>query len=278
MGLDSAARAQQALYVADGKSTSEGQSAALVADADGHTPLIEKDGKLVEAATRQYALLKVPEYQPVFVAVRHLSVKDAFLQPLEGGEGINHTFEFYAVFESLYRLDHVFMVLELIPEKGPKVIFLQQIGSLVPHEPSPLQLGIPLAEEGMGQAHFIFHLFVGGREVLQSLIPEAARERILDHMVAKRVVSAPDGPPVPFVGPPPEYPKALLAAKTTGDAVVLMRISPRGSVLDPRIKSASDPAFGASAIEALSVWRFLPKIANGRPVEAMATIPVHFAP
>jgi TonB family protein len=126
--------------------------------------------------------------------------------------------------------------------------------------------------------HYKFHLFTGGREVLQSLIPWETRERILDNMVAKRVANAADGPPRPFVGPSPEYPKALLKTNEAGNAVVVMHISVHGSVVDPQVQSASDPAFGTSAIEALRLWRFLPQIKNGKPVETLATIPVQFAP
>jgi TonB family protein len=49
-------------------------------------------------------------------------------------------------------------------------------------------------------------------------------------------------------------------------------------VLDPTIVEASDPAFGEAAVEALRVWRFIPAIKNGHPVEITANMPLDFSP
>jgi TonB family protein len=279
VGMVSLARGQKALYVTDGSSESDKQSMSLVADAHDSNPLIERDGKLTEVPSHTYALVKVKEYEPIFVAVSDVVVSSSGMQPMSDGEVIDQVFHFRAELESSFRLDHVFVVLEMTPNDPgiKKGIFLCQVGSLTPHQPSPVVVEFPWSG-AVGPGHYVFHLFVEGREVLQSLIPWETREHILDDMVARRIAGAPDGPPHLFVNPPPMYPETLLTTKEPGDVVVLMRISNHGSVLDPKIQSASDPAFGTSAIEAVRMWRFLPQIKNGKPVETFASIPIHFSP
>ena len=55
-----------------------------------------------------------------------------------------------------------------------------------------------------------------------------------------------------------------------------MRIGSNGDLLDPVIKSASQPAFGEAALRAVKLWRFLPRVKNGYPVETVADVPIVF--
>lgn len=271
LGLVEASRGQEALYVQDG------DVMALVVDAHGPTPLILKEGKPVSANSGRYALVKAHEYFPEFVSVDNIIVKDSYLTSSSSGQEINHTFSFHGDFASAYRMDHVFIVLELLQPNGKKGIFIHEVGAVGPRAPNSLQLAIPFSGLS-GDTKYTLHVFSDGREVLQSLIPFDARENILDQMVATRIAKLGDGPPSPFVCPPPVYPKALSTAKVPGDVTMRFRISTRGAVLDPQVISASDPAFGVSAIEAVRAWRFLPLVKGGKPVETPVTIPIHFAP
>jgi TonB family protein len=196
---------------------------------------------------------------------------------MQDGQGMNHTFMFNAEFESAYPLEQVFMALELVTEKAGKVIYLREIGTLARHHPRTLELTLPL-NGGWGSTHYRLHVFVRGHEALSSLIPSGVREEILDGMVARRIEKAGDGPPQPFIAPAPEYPEALFKDRVTGSAVVRIHIDTRGRVQNPQVVKASDPAFGASALETIRTWRFLPLIRKGRPAETAAEIPFDFSP
>lgn len=276
IGMAAALHGQVALYVQDG------QSMALVLDARNTaivdcTPMIEKNGQLVPSSGRRYALLSVPEYLPVFVSVRNFKVESFHYDMVDVAQEMNHDFIFNAEFGSSYPLEHVFMALEIIPEKGDKLIFLREIGALAAHEPRVLSETLPV-QNILGRWHYRLHVFVKGRETLTSLMPPDMRESILDGMVARRIQGAADGPPRPFIDPAPEYPEALLKDKVTGAAVVRIHIDTRGRVQNPEIVSASDPAFGTSALEAIRVWRFLPLIRHGQPAKITAEMPFSFAP
>ena len=82
--------------------------------------------------------------------------------------------------------------------------------------------------------------------------------------------------PRPFVGPSPEYPPGLRKAKVKGEAMIRLQIRANGAVLDPQVRSASDPAFGEAALAAIRMWRFLPKVKDGRPVGTEAEMPFSF--
>ncbi len=106
----------------------------------------------------------------------------------------------------------------------------------------------------------------------------SAREAAFDRMIAKRVEKATDGAPKPFSGPLPEYPPELLKAKHKGHVLLRLHIRPNGAVVDPAVIEATEPAFGESALTAVRLWRFLPKIKDGHPVDTIATIPIEFVP
>ena len=130
----------------------------------------------------------------------------------------------------------------------------------------------------IGSSRYTFHVFSGGAEVLQSQIPFGERYAALNKMVAARIKGVQEAAPKLFMGLGPEYPAALMKQNIKGRAVISVRVGPNGDVFDPVIKSATDPAFGDAALAAVKLWRFLPRVRNGYPVEAMVDVPVVFAP
>ncbi len=238
-------------------------------------PSIIVDGKVTQVPGDRYALHSIEEYTPVFISVQNLTVASKGLMLADSGSEINHDLVFNADFESPYRLDDVFLVLELNTEAAGKVLFLWGLGTITPHEPVPVSLTVPLTSR-LGAGKSLLHLFVGGREAFHSQMPFDYREAKLDQMVAKRITGRPDGGPAPLVGPAPEYPEALKKAKVEGEAMITIHITERGTVTEPVIKSASDPAFGESALVAVRQWRFLPKIKQGQPVETTVNMPFVF--
>jgi TonB family protein len=238
---------------------------------------VEVDGKLAAAGGSRCALRHVDEYVPAFIAVRHMTVKASYVNLIGTGAQINNEFHLQATFESAYNLDDVFMVLELNSERLGKSLFYYEIGRMEPNTPRLITATFPLST-GLGPGHFKLHLFTHGAEVFHSEMPVPYRERMLDRMVAKRIAGIQDAEPKAFIGPAPEYPPALREKKIKGEAVVGLRLSPRGVVLDPAVARASDPAFGEAALEAVRQWRFLPAVKQGRAIETKVEMPFNFSP
>ena len=243
--------------------------------AHGTSPIVEVGGKMVVADGQQYILKKAEEYLPVFVEVRNMEVKTRHLNMR--GTAVNREFIFQATLETPYDLDDVYVVLEVNSDTKDKTLFLQEVGRLEAREFKTISATMRLQFD-LGRGKDVLHLFAGGREVLQSKIPPLIRDAALDRMTVRRIAGVQDAAPTVFIGPEPEYPRDLLKAKTKGQAILSIRIGSNGQVYDPAVKSATDPAFGKSALEAVRLWRFLPRVEGGRPVETRVDVPFNFTP
>jgi TonB family protein len=241
------------------------------------TPYVEVEGRRVATSPVRLALVPGREFLPVLVTVKNMKVGTRGIELMDTGGRVNNELTFRAEFESQYPLDDTFLVLDMDMESGGKMFFIQGIGRLVPRESKSVAAVVPLAFP-LGEGKFQFHVFSGGVETFHSQMPFEFRQQKLDRMVADRVAKLTDAMPRPFVGPIPEYPESLKKKKTSGQAVVSMRVTPRGRVLDPVITSATDPAFAESALAAIRIWRFLPRVINGRPVETKVDMPFVFGP
>lgn len=246
-----------------------------VVRASRERPLVREDGKLVVPNGTKLAFKKTDEYLPTFISIQNVQVQNTSVRFIgEAGE-FNHRFEFRANFVSPYALEDVFVVLELFFEKSTPSLFIYEVGRLEPRKHRSLDLAVPVGLP-LGEGQYKVHVFVGGLETLHSLQPFNYREQILDRMIAKRAVALKDSRPQFFIGPLPEYPKALLKTKAKGRAVIRARIRTTGTVDDPEIVEASDPAFGESALTSVRQWRFLPSMKDGQAVETVAKIPIEF--
>jgi TonB family protein len=252
-----------------------------VLQADEDQPFIAAEGKLVAAKGRRFALSKVDEYLPAFVAVEDKDVGTSFVMPVgaqpPGLVKINNAFHFRAKFASPFLLENVFLVLECDFEDRGKNIFVYGVGTIEPGVPQTIEVDAPMNRDATtGRCRL--HLFVQGVEVFTSEQPAAEREKLLDGMISRRIGSVQQTELKPFYIPAPEYPAALRNSGIRGKALVNLRISPRGAVLESVVANASEPAFGDAALAAVRQWRFLPRIRDGRPVEAQATLPFVFDP
>ena len=262
--------AQNALYVEyEGK-------LHLVRGVDGTRPVIELEGKRVAVRASGMTLQPIEEYVPELVAIRDIEVKTSGVVGSSGAVA-HKQFSFRASFVTEYRLNDVFVVLDLHTEKAGSILFLSDISPMYPRQPVPIWARAPL-NDWWGSGKFVAHVMIGGIETFNSEMSLQDRESALDRMVAKRIAKVVDQPPLRFVGPEPAYPKQLWKSKATGQAVISVRVGTDGRPLDPSVKSASDPAFGAAALAAVREWRFLPQVKDGRPCEAAAEIPFDFAP
>jgi TonB family protein len=269
--LPSSLAAQHVLLVDDGGKF------ALVRAATGTSPCVEKEGKVVPTNGYKFALKEVPEFLPVFVTVRNVNVRTTYLTSTHQGGQFNNDFHFDAEFETGYHLKDVFVVLAMDTEQGGRALFLWEVGELVPKKGRNVHIIVPM-DSAIGSSRYTFHLFSGGAEVLQSLVSFGDREVALNRMVAARIKDVQEAGPKLFMGLGPEYPPALRKQNTKGQAVITVRIGANGAVFDPVVKSATDPAFGEAALAAVKLWRFLPMVKNGYPVETKADVPVVFTP
>ncbi len=250
----------------------DGGQMYLVCSANGDVPRVQKEGKIVPIIPHGFALREVPEFAPVFVKVSNVNVRTTY----SNGGQLNNDFYFNADFESDSRLEDVFVVLALDSERAGKTLFLWGIGTLEPKKTKGVSIIVPMSSP-IGSGHYRAHVFSGGAEVLQSLIPFMESETALDRMVASRIKDVHNAAPRFFFGSAPEYPPELKKANLKGRATVSVRIGANGAVYDPIVKSATDPAFGEEALRAVRAWRFLPKVKDDNPTETKVDVPIVFA-
>jgi TonB family protein len=264
------ARAQSAFFVA------YNNKPAVVRKVEGGRAYVEDDGKLVSTSFLKPALVKVSDYLPVFIKVNVVTAGGSSRGFNGTQTEMNREFPFQAQLTSPVLLNDVFGVLEIEQAGNVKTLFPFAIGRLAPRRSELVDVIVPI--QAIGSEKYVLHLFVGGIEALHSLVPPEQRAAALDGMIARRAAGLQDGPPRPFLSPPPEYPPELLKTKAKGEVVVRLHIEPNGAVLNPQIVRTSDPAFGEATVAAVREWRFIPRIKDGKPVESTVAKPLNFAP
>lgn len=95
-------------------------------------------------------------------------------------------------------------------------------------------------------------------------------------VVALAIASAQSTPPQAITKISPEYPAALLDEAKDGQALITFVITTEGTVADPVVISADNPAFGEAALAVLPQWRFKPAIRNGEVVPLKVSLPFVF--
>jgi len=262
--------AQTALYVQDGA------EARLVQAFLRGRPLVEKNGKLVEPSTTHCFLQKVEEYVPVHIAVRNWEVHTSQLEVMGTGDTLNKTMMITGELDAPTDLDRVFLVLDLTSKDEGRRLVGWEVGRLEARSSKTVDLEVPMAF-GLGEGNYQLHLYVNGREVFNSKMPVGTMDNAIHRMVWKRIEGVNNAEPQPFICPAPEFPKSFKKSKGKGVVTVSCRILPNGSVLDPKVISATHPELTEPTLDAVRLWYFLPRVRNGRPVEAKVQIPVSFA-
>lgn len=79
----------------------------------------------------------------------------------------------------------------------------------------------------------------------------------------------PDGTGVPTqtIRVSPVYPRRMAERGIEGDVTVEFTITVEGTVVNPRVISSTNPGFEQAALNAVSRWRYRPRLVNGQPVE-----------
>ncbi|HEX2853303.1 MAG TPA: TonB family protein [Opitutaceae bacterium] len=95
----------------------------------------------------------------------------------------------------------------------------------------------------------------------------------------ERIVAGPklDAQPSPLSRRSPIFPTSVPADITKGEAVIEFLIDKEGRARLPRIVSASDPAFGYAAVQAVGTWLFTPPLSGGKPVVTRVQVPLRFS-
>jgi protein TonB len=86
-----------------------------------------------------------------------------------------------------------------------------------------------------------------------------------------------DTKPVAIQRVPPHFPTAERRAGMPGYAITDFIVTTEGRVAQARVIEASDNAFAAAALQAVSQWRFRPATRNGAPVACHMQVPIKFA-
>lgn len=85
-----------------------------------------------------------------------------------------------------------------------------------------------------------------------------------------------DMPIKPLSQRPPKFPVKMMETMDKGEALIEVLIDTDGRVRLPRIVSASAPAFGYAAVQAVNTWLFEKPVRGGKPAVMRARIPFAF--
>jgi TonB family protein len=117
------------------------------------------------------------------------------------------------------------------------------------------------------------HLFSNGEEVPTTLMKaeeiSAARAKTDAYLLR-------DHPIALLLGVPPQYPEELKSRNISGSATVRGTVGRCGLIKAIEIVSATQPAFGEAAAEAVKQWLFAPAVRDHHAVEQLVEFPVNF--
>jgi protein TonB len=85
-----------------------------------------------------------------------------------------------------------------------------------------------------------------------------------------------DSKPMPVKTPPPQYPAEMRREGVSGVVALKVEIDETGAVINCSVAKSSNPAFEASAVDAVKSWKFKPGQKNGAPVKTTITLPIKF--
>lgn len=232
-------------------------------------------GRLVAPSSPRYSLRPAREYAPALVTTKNVQVVMQAVDVIDTDSEINHAIQFRGDFESAFDLPDVFVAISLSSRQGGKMMLLQEIGHLRPHEPRHINVVMPLAV-GLGRPRYFVHVFSKGDELFQSGMSPAYVHIKLAAMVARRIRTEVNAPVREWMVPQPKYPERLRRRKVRGRAVIQCTIAANGRPQDSRVVSATDPAFGEAALASVRQAWFLPRVVGGVPQATTFDLPFDF--
>lgn len=243
--------------------------------------LVLDSGAAVPREGSRPVLKPASEYLPAFITVLEQDFQKGARAISDNGAAQvrlanSGRFVFNAKLESPRDLDDVVLALVLESKDIGNSVYLKDLGHLSAHEIKRVSVDEVTAFKLLGVRLAGVHFFLSGKEIFNSTISGTKWETVLDRMVTARVTAAPDAALKPLYVTDPIYP-ASLKSKAAGKAVVACEIDEHGKVVNPTVASATDPAFGPAALEAVRAWRFVPAVKAGHAVSSHAEIPLDFA-
>ncbi|HUJ42962.1 MAG TPA: hypothetical protein VLW52_05065, partial [Opitutaceae bacterium] len=161
-------------------------AARPVVEVHGETPYVEIDGK--EVAVAPSSVKFYPANGPISVDAK-IAPPWVFASDLKAGivETVNK-YQFTASFrkelrfsvnlESPTALERAYVVVVLSSDQGEQGLYFWEVGSLRPYKPTTVSFQ-KLMHVSPGEATIVWHLFVHGREALQTLMsPDILRPAI----------------------------------------------------------------------------------------------------
>ncbi|MGH9524109.1 MAG: energy transducer TonB [Terriglobales bacterium] len=83
-------------------------------------------------------------------------------------------------------------------------------------------------------------------------------------------------PPRALFAPAPTYTKHATKAKTQGNVILGIIVTPEGNVINPQVCKSLDAELDRNAVDTVSTWKFTPATKDGRPVAAHILVDVTF--
>jgi len=253
----------------------------VVRQAEEATALVQENGKWERYKDGRFVLQPAEEYLPVVIAVYDPYFKKGMRAVSDEGPLVSQRlvqagrFVFTANLEAPVALDHVVLALVLTGEAGGDQLFLWGVGHLAAREQTRVSVDIITETKLRGARLHEYHFFVDGREALNTHLHAGKREQAVRQMVASRLRGVRDAAARPLLVADPVYPSKLKSG-TKGRAVIRCRVDAEGEVGEPVVKEATEPAFGAAALEAVKQWRFVPAVKGGVAVDSEVEVPVDF--
>ena len=126
----------------------------------------------------------------------------------------------------------------------------------------------------------VIHAFRFDQEFNYTALDDEAGQSLLslEKKHPERIVSADklDAMPTPLSRRSPVFPLQIPAEVASGDATIEFLIDTDGHARLPRVVSASDPAFGYAAVQAVGTWLFSAPLVDGKPVVTRLRVPLNF--
>jgi hypothetical protein len=264
-----------------------GQAICLVITADQDVLPIAGANRVIPEAIQNGRLTEIHNYNGT-VLKRAVSYADGFVKfddfrvdPVfdENGTPDDKNFSLKGALTSDRTLNnnYLYFVFEADPGNPQPTIVIAQAPDLTAGVTTTLRLNVPQDPTlRLQERNYVVHFFSGIREHVTSLMPDSAQkvaQTLTDSEVLKATANR---GAVPIFRIRPDHP-ADIPSNIEGSAMVQARIGTDGLVLQATALSATNPEFGANAVDALKHWVFSPTIRNHEYVESLINQPVMFS-
>lgn len=168
-------------------------------------------------------------------------------------------------------------------EEVPEIVHLVPIPRFEPPEPTMAPIKQPAAEVPVPEV-FLAEPVREVEEVVESAIVlppdvvfiEPAPPPPPPEPRGPLVVGGAIAQPARLVYVEPEYPRTALVARLEGMVILQVLLDRGGVVTSVTVLRPGSMGFTESAVAAVRQWRYEPAMLEGRPVEALMSVTVHF--